>query len=140
MLDDDDIDHRMTNVRYSRFIFQSYPYPMILWLTVLYSHDLGARWLPCYLDLKTNMGQQIANLLSDSKKYYLLFFPLNKSNKCINFLPFKVMLKQRTNIKQWVSVSNMLNIEDKRQALVSKKKITVRFRSDESRYFKGFGG
>ncbi|WP_069789255.1 serine/threonine protein kinase [Cyanobacterium sp. IPPAS B-1200] len=123
MLDDDDIDHRMTNVRYSRFIFQSYPYPMILWLTVLYSHDLGARWLPCYLDLKTNMGQQIANLLSDSKKYYLLFFPLNKSNKCINVLPFKVMLKQRTNIKQWVSVSNMLNIEDKRQALVSKKKL-----------------
>ncbi|MGY6529787.1 MAG: serine/threonine protein kinase [Cyanobacterium sp.] len=123
MLDGDDIDRRIDNVRYSRFIFQSYPYPMVLWLTVLYSHEWGARWLPCYLDLKTDKGQQIADLLSDSKKYYLLFFPLNQSTQCINFLPFKIMLKQRTNIKQWISVSRMLNIEDNRQALVSKKRL-----------------
>ncbi|MBE9222208.1 serine/threonine protein kinase [Cyanobacterium stanieri LEGE 03274] len=123
MLDGDDIEERMENVRYNRFIFQSYPHPMILWLSILYSPELGARWLPCYLDLKTNMGQQIADLLSDSKKYYLLFFPLNESNRCVNFLPFKIMLKQRTNIKQWVSVSKMLNIADKRQAMVSKKKL-----------------
>ena len=49
---------RKNNIRYNQFFFQSYPHPMILWLTVLYSPEDGARWLPCYLDLKTNIGKK----------------------------------------------------------------------------------
>lgn len=123
MLDGQDIQKRISNIRYNQFIFQSYPHPMILWLTALYCKDLGARWLPCYLDLKTNMGRQIAGLLSDSTKYFLLFFPLNQSNECQEMLSYKMMLKQRTNIKQWLSVSQMLEVKDQRQAMNSKKKL-----------------
>ncbi|AFZ46546.1 serine/threonine protein kinase [Cyanobacterium stanieri PCC 7202] len=123
MLDGEDIEQRMGNVRYNQFIFQSYPHPMILWLTALYSEELGARWLPCYLDLKTNMGRQIASLLSDSTKYHLLFFALNQSNECQGILSYKILLKQRTNLKQWLSVSQMLDVKDQRQAMSSKKKL-----------------
>lgn len=123
MLDREDIDKRINNVRYNQFVFQSYPHPMILWLTALYCKDLGARWLPCYLDLKTNMGRQLASLLSDSTKYHLLFFPLDRLSSCQRIVSYKMMLKQRTNIKQWLSVSQMLDVKDQRQAMISKKKL-----------------
>ncbi|BAQ63417.1 serine/threonine-protein kinase [Geminocystis sp. NIES-3709] len=123
MLESEDINKRKNNIRYNQFLFQSYPHPMILWLTVLYSPEDGARWLPCYLDLKTKIGQQVVNLLSDSKKYFLLFYPLDNPNKCQNILSFKVMLKQRTSLKQWASVSNMLNINHNEEAVISRKKL-----------------
>ncbi|MBL1209426.1 serine/threonine-protein kinase [Geminocystis sp. GBBB08] len=123
MLEKEDIKKRKNNIRYNQFLFQSYPHPMILWLTVLYSHENGARWLPCYLDLKSNIGQQVVNLLSDSKEYFLLFFSLEKPQNCQDFLSFKVMLKQRTNLKQWASVSSMISVKHNEEAIVSRKKL-----------------
>lgn len=127
MLETEDIKKRQNDIRYNQFIFQSYPHPMILWITVLYNAEGGARWLPCYLDLKTNMGEQIASLLSEVKRYYVLFFPLNQNRQCQHFIPCKVMLKQRTNIKQWLSVGKMLNVQDSRQSQVSKRKLQQSF-------------
>ncbi|WP_017294932.1 serine/threonine-protein kinase [Geminocystis herdmanii] len=123
MLESKDIKERKNNIRYNQFLFQSYPHPMILWLTVLYSPEEGARWLPCYLDLKTKIGQQMVNLLSDSKKYFLLFYALGNPHKSQDLLSFTVMLKQRTNLKQWASVSNMLNINHNDEAVISRKKL-----------------
>lgn len=123
MLESKDIKERKNNIRYNQFLFQSYPHPMILWLTVLYSAEEGARWLPCYLDLKTKIGQQMVNILSDSKKYFLLFYALGNPQKCQDLLSFTVMLKQRTNLKQWASVSNMLNIKNNDEAVISRKKL-----------------
>lgn len=123
MLEEEDIKNRQNDIRYNQFLFQTYPHPMILWLTVLYNHQDGARWLPCYLDLKTNIGQQVVNTLSDSKEYYLLFFPIGKPQICQDFLSFKVMLKQRTNLKQWGSVSNMITVKHNEEAIVSRKKL-----------------
>jgi eukaryotic-like serine/threonine-protein kinase len=123
MLEEEDIKKRKNNIRYNQFFFQSYPHPMILWLTVLYNPEDGARWLPCYLDLKTNIGKQVVNALSDSKEYFLLFFSLEKLQKCQDFLPFKIMLKQRTNLKQWASVSNMISVKHNEEAIVSRKKL-----------------
>ncbi|MBF2055937.1 MAG: serine/threonine protein kinase [Cyanobacterium sp. T60_A2020_053] len=127
MLEREDIEKRKNDIRYNQFIFQSYPHPMILWITVLYNAECGARWLPCYLDLKTNMGEQIASLLSEVKRYYILFFPLEQNGKCHHFIPCKVMLKQRTNIKQWLSVGKMLNVQDSRQSQISKRKLQQDF-------------
>ncbi len=127
MLEQGEIDNRVNDIRYNQFIFQSYPHPMILWITMLYCPEKGAKWLPCYLDLKTGMGDKITRLLSESKRYYILLFSLNNSQKCQYFLPCKIMLKQRTNLKQWVSVSSMLNIIDSRQAILSKKKLQQDF-------------
>ncbi len=125
MLEEEDIKKRKNNIRYNQFFFQSYPHPMILWLTVLYSPEYGARWLPCYLDLKTNIGQQVVNALSDYKEYFILFFALEKPEKCIDFLSLKVMLKQRTNLKQWASVSNMISVKHNEEAVISRKKLKL---------------
>lgn len=123
MLESTDIKERKNNIRYNQFLFQTYPHPMILWLTVLYSPEEGARWLPCYLDLKTKIGQQMVNILSDSKKYFLLFYALGNPQKSQDLLSFTIMLKQRTNLKQWASVSNMLNITHNDEAVISRKKL-----------------
>jgi serine/threonine-protein kinase len=123
MLDSEDIEKKSNNIRYNQFLFQSYPHPMILWLTVLYNPKDGPRWLPCYLDLKTKIGQQMVNVLSDSKKYFLLFYGLGNPQKCQDLLSFTIMLKQRTNLKQWASVSNMLNITHNDEAIISRKKL-----------------
>lgn len=123
MLDTQDIEKRKNNIRYNQFLFQSYPHPMILWLSVLYSVEEGARWLPCYLDLKTKIGQQLVHNLSDSKEYFLLFFSLESPHKCQNIIPFKILLKQRTNLKQWASVSSMLSVKHKEEAVFSRRKL-----------------
>ncbi|MBC6473925.1 MAG: hypothetical protein GDA48_14890 [Hormoscilla sp. GM102CHS1] len=48
---------------------------MVLWLTVLYNQRQGPRWLPCYLDLKTAQGQEMARQLGKIGRYWLLLFP-----------------------------------------------------------------
>lgn len=123
MLTEQDIQKRKNNIRYNQFVFQSYPHPMILWISVLYSLEDGPRWLPCYLDLKTNIGQQVTKILGDSKEYHLLFFALHKPEKCREVVPFKVMLKQRTNLIQWGNVSKAIAISDPSQAVASKRKL-----------------
>lgn len=123
MLENEDIKKRKDNIRYSKFLFQSYPYPMILWITLLYSPKHEPRWLPCYLDLKTKVGQQLVTALSESKEYFVLFYSLEKPHQCIDLQTFKVMLKQRTNLKQWMSVSNMISIKHEDEALFSRRKL-----------------
>lgn len=123
MLEEEDIKKRESNIRYNKFLFQSYPHPMILWITVLYSMEDGPRWLPCYLDLQTKIGQDVINVISDQKKYHILLFALNKPEKCQHILNLKVMLKQRTQLKQWASVGKMLNLKDKNRAVVTKRKL-----------------
>ena len=127
MLDEDNIYSLGYNIRYNKFLFQSYPHPMILWLTVLYSLEHGPRWLPCYLDLKTQIGQQVTQALGNSKQYHILFFAINNPDKCQQLISIKLMLKQRTMLKQWASVSSMLNLQNSRQAIVSKKQLKQEF-------------
>lgn len=127
MLDEDDIDNRKTNTRYNKFIFQSYPHPMILWITVLYSMEEEPRWLPCYLDLKTKVGEEVTNTLSNNKEYHILLFALNKPEKCKEIISLKILLKQRTMLKQWASVGKMLSLKDTNQAVVSKRKLKQDF-------------
>lgn len=123
MLESEDIKKRKNNIRYSQFLFQSYPHPMILWLTLLHNPKHEPRWLPCYLDLKTKVGQQLVTALSESKEYYVLFYSLEKPHQCIDLQSFKIMLKQRTNLKQWMSVSNMISVKHNDEALFSRRKL-----------------
>ena len=123
MLEEQEINKRSNNIRYNQFIFQTFPHPMVLWLNVLYSKEDDALWLPCYLDLKTKIGNHLINLLSESKEYFLLFFNLENPVKCHNSLSFKVGLKQRTNLKQWTSVSKMLSVNDSEGASFSRQKL-----------------
>ncbi len=57
----------------------------------------------------------------------MLFFALNKPEKCRAVVPFKVMLKQRTNLIQWNNISKAIAITDKSQAIDSKRKLKQDF-------------
>lgn len=132
MLEEKDIENRKTNIRYNKFSFQSYPHPMILWLTVLYSLEDGPRWLPCYLDLKSKIGFEVTHTLSEARKYYIILFPLKKPDKCQEIIEMKVMLKQRTQLKQWLSVSKMLNLQGQNEADASKRRLKRDFEDSKS--------
>ncbi len=123
MLEEEDIVKRKNNIRYNKFVFQSFPHPMVLWITALYSVEDGARWLPCYLDLKSKIGIQLINALSESNEYFLLFFSLQNPHLCQDLLSFRIGLKQRTSLKQWASVSKMLNVKHNEEAIVSRRKL-----------------
>jgi eukaryotic-like serine/threonine-protein kinase len=82
MLDYVDILNRMSGIRYNQFLFLNHPHPMLLWITLLYSKEYGPRWLPCYLDLKSEKGQQISRSLAETGLYHILFFTVNQPERC----------------------------------------------------------
>ena len=123
MLEERDILNRISSIRYNQFLFQSYPHPIVLWITALYNREHGPRWLPCYLDLKTDIGQQVASTLEDSIFYHILFFALNKPEQCQHIMTAKLSLKQRTMLRQWVAVSQALKVSSQ----PSKKKLKEDF-------------
>ncbi|AFZ46749.1 serine/threonine protein kinase [Cyanobacterium stanieri PCC 7202] len=61
---------------FGHFMFQANPHPMILWVNLLYNRNYEPKWLPCYLDLKTDIGYQISHNLIGQKKYHILLFEL----------------------------------------------------------------
>lgn len=82
MLEREDIIQRNKSIRYNQFLCIVTPHPMVLWITVLYHPTLGPRWLPCYLDLKTTVGQETIRLLGEAGDYWILFFALEDPQKC----------------------------------------------------------
>ncbi|ACK66262.1 serine/threonine protein kinase [Rippkaea orientalis PCC 8801] len=108
MLEQQDIINRMSSIRYNQFVFITTPHPMILWLTVLYHRDYGPRWLPCYLDLKTSSGQRFARLLGELGAYWILFFPLEGSDRCQHVMTTTIAPNQRKNLQEWANKSQLL--------------------------------
>jgi serine/threonine-protein kinase len=102
MMPEAEINRRLVSTRYNTFICTMAPHPMMLWLTVLYSSTHGARWLPCYLDLKTAVGQDMAALLSKTGAYKLLLFALENPRCCAHVLSCSVSEPQRSLLQEWV--------------------------------------
>ncbi|GAB4143701.1 MAG: serine/threonine-protein kinase [Cyanobacteria bacterium J069] len=107
MLSDQEITSRRTCTRYNQFLFAPAPHPSLLWLTVLYNRQAGARWLSCYLDLKTPQGQQMARLLSESGQYRLLFFAKEEPQRCAHVMTSTIALAQCERLKQWLTMGQM---------------------------------
>ncbi|MBR8828617.1 MAG: serine/threonine protein kinase [Gomphosphaeria aponina SAG 52.96 = DSM 107014] len=126
MLEEDDIIKRMSSIRYNQFLFQSYPHPMVLWVTVLYNREQGPRWLPCYLDLKTDIGKQVVKVLAESEDYHIVLFALNKPQQCLHVIVNKTNMKQRALLKRVIAVSQALN-KVSSQPQISKKKLKEEF-------------
>ncbi|MGJ3250656.1 MAG: serine/threonine protein kinase [Elainellaceae cyanobacterium] len=82
MLSQRDIDKLCICTPYNKFLFLGAPHPVMLWLTVLYNRGSGPRWLSYYLDLKTQLGQRMTRLLSESRHYRILFFSLEDPHRC----------------------------------------------------------
>jgi serine/threonine protein kinase len=103
MMPQAEIQRRLISTRYNTFICTMAPHPMMLWLTVLYSSSQSARWLPCYVDLKTSAGQEMAGLLGDTGTYKLLLFGLDEQpHRCAHVLTCNVAQPQRNMLKEWV--------------------------------------
>ncbi len=109
MLHKQEIQNRQaSSIRYNQFLFLLSPHPMLLWITALYNRDEGVRWLPCYLDLKTPLGQEMAQLLSKSGYYRLLFFPLENPQGCSNVVVSTIAKAQCKNLQEWANTSQAL--------------------------------
>ncbi|MGK7872569.1 MAG: serine/threonine protein kinase [Xenococcaceae cyanobacterium] len=108
MLDHQDILNRMSSTRYNQFLFLTSPHPMLLWITVLHNLEHGPRWLPCYLDLKTSVGQEVTRILGESGCYRILFFALNEPQRCKNVMTLTIAADQCKILNDWANASQTL--------------------------------
>jgi eukaryotic-like serine/threonine-protein kinase len=109
MLNREEILQRGICTRYNTFLCVQHPHPMILWLTVLYNRDMGPRWLPHYIDLKTTTGQKLTRLLNQQGKFYILLFPVDGDHPeqilVSKFPPFQAHL-----LLEWANSSEQIPV------------------------------
>ncbi len=106
MLEQQDINNRLFSTRYNQFLCLMAPHPMLLWISVLYNHNYGPRWLRCYLDLKTANGQKIARLLGKAGHYRILFFALEDYQHCKRVMKFTIDPNQCQRLIDWANASH----------------------------------
>ncbi len=109
MLPQEEIQKRLVCTRYNQFLFISSPHPVVLWITVIYTRQHGAKWLPYYLDLKTSFGQEITRLLQHTGQYRLLFFAKETPNPCTHILASSIANAQRERLQEWLQSSHFSN-------------------------------
>ncbi len=107
MLPQEEIQKRLVCTRYNQFLFILSPHPVILWITVIYTRQHGAKWLPYYLDLQTSFGQEITRLLQNTGQYRLLFFTKETPNPCTHILPSKIATAQQERLQEWLISSQV---------------------------------
>ena len=107
MLDYSDIVNRMSSIRYNQFLFLNNPHPMLLWITLLYSREHGPRWLPCYLDLKSEKGQDISRALAEKGSYHILFFALNQPENCQHVAKSTINPENCRRLIEWADTGKL---------------------------------
>ncbi|XQQ06450.1 MAG: serine/threonine-protein kinase [Leptolyngbya sp. IPPAS B-1204] len=107
MMTKQEIQRRLVCTRYNQFLFLEAPHPMALWLTVLYSRGQDPRWLPCYLDLKTPQGRQMATSLSKVGQYNILFFAQEEPHRCAHIQTATVAAAQCRLLHDWAMIGQM---------------------------------
>ena len=108
MLKKEDIQKRHVCKRYNQFLFLMSPHPMLLWITALYTHDAGPRWLRCYLDMKTPQGEEMTRLLGDTGRYWVLLFAVEEPKRCMHAMSVRIAPSQCKLLQQWVTTSQTL--------------------------------
>ena len=108
MLHKQEVINRQISTRYNQFLFLMSPHPMILWITALHNRAIGARWMPCYLDLKTPLGQELARNLGESGDYRILFFSIENPQRCANIMTSTIAPAQRKMLLDWANNSQSL--------------------------------
>lgn len=127
MLETEEINKFNPNVTfcYNHFLFQSSPHPMLLWISLLYTRNRELKWLPCYLDLKTELGNQIIISLIKYKIYHILLFALNKSQKYQQILTIKISQDKIKQLETYLQKSN--SWQGEKQPELSKKALKQQF-------------
>lgn len=125
MIEKDDIMSRIKDMRYNQFLFLNSPHPMILWITVIYNPHRGARWLPCYLDLKSQTSRQVTAALAQTGSYKILFFALEEPKKCQHVTGSTIATNQCKIMLNWLESSK--SIPDTGEAKMSKQRLRDEF-------------
>ncbi|WP_373478798.1 serine/threonine-protein kinase [Geminocystis sp.] len=112
---------------FNHFIFQESPHPMILWVNLLYCREYEPKWLPCYLDLKTEIGYQITINLCANSLYYIILFELDKPNQYQQILTVKINEEKTKQLQSFLVKS--ASFKGKNQAEVSKIALKKQFES-----------
>ncbi len=107
MLEQEDIYQRISSTRYNQFLYLGNPHPTLLWITMLYNQEHGAKWLPCYLDLKSHKGQEITRALADNGKYRILFYGLEEPEQCQHIASSVINQRNREMLQQWANLSQV---------------------------------
>lgn len=110
---------------YSHFLFLNFPHPMLLWINLIYTPNYEPKWLPSYLDLKTELGDQIINILIKYKAYNILLFALNKPQKYQEILTVKISSEKKQQLETYLQKSNFWQGET--QPEVSKQILKKQF-------------
>ena len=105
-----EIQKRMRCTRYNQFLFMESPHPMALWLTVLYNREHEPRWLPCYLDLKTPQGRQMARLLGQTGQYRILFFAQENPRHCFTVQTSSIAPAQCKLLQEWATIGQISSV------------------------------
>ena len=109
MLKKQDIQNRQVSSRYNQFLFIESPHPMMLWITALHNREHGANWLPCYLDMKSDLGQKTVRLLGEAGSYRILFFALSEPDHCGNVMTSTIAPAQCKLLTKWANTSQTLS-------------------------------
>ncbi|MBW4534121.1 MAG: serine/threonine protein kinase [Pleurocapsa minor HA4230-MV1] len=107
MLEQEDIYQRISGTRYNQFLYLANPHPILLWVTVLYNAEHGAKWLPCYLDLKSQKGQEIARALAHRGKYRILFYGLDEPRQCQHITNSIINTHNCKMLQEWANLSQL---------------------------------
>jgi serine/threonine-protein kinase len=102
MLSRAEIQQRLLSTRYNHFLCVMAPHPMLLWVTAIHDAQIGARWMPCYLDLKLEQSQQMLKLLSSKGYYLLLFFASESTSEPANVKTVTIAPYQRQLFQDWL--------------------------------------
>lgn len=105
MLSRAEVQQRLLSTRYNHFLCLMAPHPMLLWVTAIHDSQIGARWLPCYLDLKLEQSQQMLRLLSSQGYYLLLFFASELSSEPANVKTVTIAPYQRQLFQDWLTMA-----------------------------------
>lgn len=134
MMPKPEIAKRAHSIRYNEFVFLPSPHPMLLWLTVLFSHKDGAKWLPCYLDMQIAYNRQIVSSLASFERYPILCFSVEPPHGCTNVISSRIGATQRQMLKQWVDWSQKLPPSSQQQ--LSKNLLKDQYKQMQPRILK----
>ncbi|BAQ60493.1 serine/threonine protein kinase [Geminocystis sp. NIES-3708] len=112
---------------FNHFMYQLAPHPMILWVNLLYCRHHEPKWLPCYLDLKTEIGYQISTNLISKSLYYIILFEINKPKKYEQLLTVKISEEKIQHLQHFIIKSS--SWQGKNQPELSKINLKKQFES-----------
>lgn len=110
MLSQQQIEHYAFSRCDHQFAFVLYPYPMLLWVTVLHDRhqELSPQWLPCYLDMQNLRNHQLVLSLIEKEQYALTFFTLEVPHPCTKVMISRIDSQTQQMLKNWLKQSQSL--------------------------------